>query len=126
MNENDLFNKDSMFWREVNATLPYGLAEIELYEPELVKGERKSIINCNLLPFEDEKVEYEMENGGSFMKTEVKSWPLVLLTDLEFYTDESNSQADRDAKVLRLPHVQVKSIIIKDNKGVVLCKKTKL
>jgi hypothetical protein len=126
MNENDLFNKDSMFWREVNATLPYGLAEIELYEAEMVRGESMTTINCNLLPFEDEKVEYEMENGGSFLKTEVKSWPLVLLTDLEFYSDENNSKADRDAKVLRLPHVQVKSITIKDSKGVVLCKKAKL
>ncbi|OIQ25838.1 MAG: hypothetical protein BM555_06610 [Crocinitomix sp. MedPE-SWsnd] len=126
MNENDLFNKDSMFWREVNATLPYGLAEIELYEAEMVRGESMTTINCNLLPFEDEKVEYEMENGGSFLKTEVKSWPLVLLTDLEFYSNENNSKADRDAKVLRLPHVQVKSITIKDSKGVVLCKKTKL
>ncbi|MFT4603174.1 MAG: hypothetical protein ACI857_003361 [Arenicella sp.] len=126
MNENDLFNKDTMYWREVNSTAPYGIAEIELYEAEVVRGEEMTKIKCSLLPYIDEQVEYQMEDGSSFMKNEVKTWPFVLLTDLEFYTNEANDKAERDAKILRLPHIQVKGITITDKKGTQMCKKVKI
>mgnify|MGYP006076913951 FL=1 len=126
MNENDFFNKDAMYWREVNATSPGMLAEIELIEELEVGGEWLSKIGCALLPFESAEVVYEMENGGAFKKNEVISWPYVLLNNLAFYQDESNAEEERKAKALKIDHSKIQSITLKDENGTVLLTKAKI
>ena len=121
MNETDLFNKDAMFWREVNFYLPAASAELELSTAIDIGGEDAvefvEAIICSLLPFDSHTVEYELEGGGSFTKNEVKSWPIVLLADLDFYNDKSNAEDDRKAKIKHVPHEHLKSITIKNKKG---------
>ncbi|MFK8037291.1 MAG: hypothetical protein AB8B74_03290 [Crocinitomicaceae bacterium] len=130
MKESDLFNKDTMYWREVNFSLPSALAEIELSEAidvgTEVEIEFVEAINCYLLPFEAHEVEYQMENGGSFLKKEVKAWPFVFLADLEFYLDESNSEEARNGKLKSVLHDNVKAIIKKKKKGQVVLRKGKV
>jgi hypothetical protein len=126
MNENDFFNRDAMYWREVNATSPGMQAEIELMEQLELGGKLASKINCALLPFESGEVIYEMENGGAFKKNEVISWPYVLLNDLAFYQDESNPQDERKAKILKVAHSSVQSITIMKEDGTVILNKAKI
>jgi len=126
MNENDFFNKDAMYWREVNATSPGLLAEIELMERQEVDGELLSKIGCILLPFESAEAVYEMDNGGAFKKNEVISWPYVQLSELSFYQDESNSEENRKAKVLKVAHSKIQSITLTNEDGTVILTKSKI
>ena len=130
MNETDLFYKDAMFWREVNFYLPAKMAELELSTAMDIGGEDQvdfvEAINGYLLSFDSHTVEYEMENGGSFTKNEVKSWPIVLMEDVDFYQNESNSEADRKARIKHVPHENLKAITIKNGKGEILLRKAKV
>jgi len=126
MTENDLFNRDTLFWRDINYYVPTAFAEVELYEPLVIEGEELLVVNCRLLPFESGVVEYEMEDGGAFTKNEVIRWPFVLVSDLAFYEDENNTQVELNSKINYMPHEQVKSIILRDNKQVVLATKAKI
>ena len=91
MTENDLFNRDTMYWRDINYAAPTAFAEVELVEPLFIGGNEMSVLNGRLLNFESGVVEYEMENGGAFTKNEVLAWHFILDEDLDFYLDESNS-----------------------------------
>ena len=127
MNETDLFNFDAMYWREVNISSPDAIAELELIDPIEIEGKEVSIVECFLLPFVSYEVEYDIEdNGGSFKKTEVKEWPFVLISDLDFYKDQSNSEQDRNAKIKSVPHADVQSITLKNKDGDVILKKEKV
>lgn len=127
MNETDLFNKDSMFWREVNFSSPNTTAELVLIEPVMIAGKMVETIVCSLFPFEAHVVEYDIENnGGSFTKNEVKAWPFVLMSDLAFYQDEENSEAEREAKVQSIEHAKVQAITLKDQAGNVVLTKEKV
>ncbi|MFT5824171.1 MAG: hypothetical protein ACI8ZM_005437 [Crocinitomix sp.] len=126
MDENDFFNRDSMFWREVNATSPNMMAEIELFESLEIDGVHVNSITCTLLPFESADVVHEMADGGAFKKNEVQAWPYVKLNDLAFYKDESNTEEARKAKICSVDHANIKSITLKDDKGNVVLTKAKI
>ena len=126
MDEKELFNRDSMYWRELNFSTADALAEIVLSEPMQIDGEELSILSCKLLPFVSAEVEYEMENGGAYRKNEVKSRPYVLLKDMDFYLDNNNSEELRNKKIQNLDHSMVSSISLKDKSGGVLLSKSKL
>ena len=135
MTESDLFNNDTMYWREINFSLPSALAEIELIEAIDIGSEAEiefvKTINCYLLPFEAHEVEHQMPptaigGGGSFLKNEVKAWPFVFLADLEFYMDESNTEEARKAKLKSVLHSNVQAIVLTDKNGNVVLKKEKI
>jgi hypothetical protein len=127
MNETDLFNFDAMYWREVNFSSPNTVAEIALIEPTSIEGKETSLVVCSLHPFVSYEVEYDIENnGGSFKKTEVKEWPFVLISDLDFYNNEENSAQERKAKIRSVPHADIQSITLKDKNGNVVLKKEKV
>jgi hypothetical protein len=126
MNETDLFNKDAMFWRELNFSLPANEVEVVLIEPIEVNGEYVQVLVCGLQPFETHMVEYDLDSGGSFMKNEVNYWPYVLLEDLALFTDASLSHDVRNAKLKTLPHSNVQSIAVKDESGHVIAKKERV
>lgn len=126
MSEMDLFNRDSMYWRDVNYSSPNAVAELELIEPMLIDGKERLVLICSLLPFEAHVVEYDLDNGGSFTKTEVKAWIYVLITNLDFYNDQVNPELERKAKLMSMPHSNVKSITLKDQNGKVVLKKAKV
>jgi hypothetical protein len=126
MTENDLFNRDSMYWREVNFMSPNTIAEIELIEPMVINGEELSLVVCSLQPFEAGIVEYDMDNGGSFTKNEVIRWPFVLIPDLEFYNNPNNSEEERNSKVISIEHSNMQSITLKDQAGNTILIKAKI
>lgn len=126
MSEMDLFNRDSMYWRDVNYSSPNAVAELELIEPMFIDGKERLVLICSLLPFEAHVVEYDLDNGGSFTKTEVKAWVYVLITNLDFYNDQVNPELERKAKLMSMPHSNVKSITLKDQNGKVVLKKAKV
>ena len=121
MDEKDLFNKDSMYWREVNVSMVGATAKVELNAPVEVNEVWVSRLDCILFPFQSHDVEYEMENGGAFKKTEVRAWPYVLLKDAEQYQAKTN-----DKLVHLLDHDHVQSIELKDQKGNVILNKAKI
>lgn len=126
MTESDLFNKDTMYWREINFSSPNAIAELKLVEPIRIQEKELLTIICSLMPFETHKVEYDMDNGGSFLKNEVKSWPFVLIADLDFYNDQKNSEQERKTKLMSVSHSNVQSIILKDSAGKMIAKKEKV
>ena len=126
MNEMDLFNRDSMYWRDINFSSPNTVAELELIEPMVLEGKEQTVLTCSLLPFESHVVEYDLDNGGSFTKNEVKAWVFVLMTNLDFYNNQENPELERKAKLMSMPHSNVKSITLKDPKGNVVLKKMKV
>lgn len=126
MNESDLFNKDTMYWREINYSSPDAIAELELIEPLFIQGEAYETIICSLHAFEAHKVEYDLDNGGSFLKNEVKSWPFVRIIDLAFYNNQENPEQERQAKLLSVSHNNLRSITLKDEAGNVIVKKSKI
>jgi hypothetical protein len=126
MDEKEFFNRDSMFWREVNASLPHSNAEIQLNEGVLINGMASTSIKGLLLPFETAVVEYDMDNGGSFTKKEVSFWPFVSLSDIAFYEDESQSKEDRNSKVQTIAHELIQSIRLLDVSDNVILKKAKI
>ena len=126
MTENDLFNRDAMFWREINFSSPGAIAELDLQMPVHIDGEELKTLVCSLLPFETHSVEHDLGEGGSFLKNEVKQWPFVLLADLEYYKNEANSEADRQAKVQVVLHANVQCITLKDASGKLIVKKGKI
>lgn len=125
MDEKDLFNRDAMFWREVSFSLPDATAEVALIEPIMIAGEEVTTLVCKLFQFESHVAEYEIDNGGSFTKNEVKAWPYVLKADFDFYNDGANSEQERNAKLMSLPHSNLQSITLKDKKGKVILVKAK-
>jgi hypothetical protein len=126
MTENDLFNRDAMFWRDINYTAPSAIAEIELLVPFDDDGGQSHKVTGKLLPFETGVIEYEMDNGGSFTKNEVIAWPFVLNADLDFYLDEANDRVERDLRVKSILHSNVKSITLKDDSNQTIVRKVKL
>jgi len=126
MTENDLFNRDTMYWRDINYSAPTAWAELELVEPYIIDGEETAVIFCRLLPFESGLVEYEMEDGGAFTKNEVLAWPYVLQNDLDFYLDESNSQTERDSRLKTIEHKHIKSITLRNKSNVIISSKAKI
>ncbi|NOQ75081.1 MAG: hypothetical protein GQ574_23915 [Crocinitomix sp.] len=126
MDEKDFFNRDSMFWREVNATSPDMMAEIELNASLEIDGVHVNSIACLLLPFESADVVHEIADGGAFKKNEVQAWPYVNLNDLAFYKDNSNTEDARKEKICRVDHANIQSITLKDAKGNVVLTKTKI
>lgn len=126
MDEKDLFNRDSMYWREVNASLTENTAILNLNEPFEIEGEWLSSFECVLLPYESHAVEYEMDNGGAFKKNEVKEWPFVFLKDKVNYEDKSVSSEQRLSLQQKLPHAQIQSIQLKDKAGNVVLTKAKI
>lgn len=126
MDEKELFNRDVMYWREVNAISADLIAEVELKQMQELDGQHVSKIDCALLPFESGEVVYELENGGAFKKNEVIDWLYLPLEDLAFYKDQSNSEAKRKEKVRKLSHSDIKSITLKDTKGKVILTKAKI
>ncbi len=126
MDEKEFFNRDTMYWREVNVTAPNMIAEIELNEPVEQEGEQVSRIVGVLLPYESADVVYEMDNGGAFKKNEVIAWPYVQSKDINFYKDEQNASDDRNARILSVPHAQVKAISLRDLEGNLVLTKAKI
>ncbi len=126
MNESELFNRDAMFWREINFSSPNAIATLELIEPMTIQGEELATLVCSLQLFEAHKVEYDLDNGGSFLKNEVKSWPFVLITDLDFYNDQGNSEEERNTKLRSVLHTNVQSITLNDQSGKLIVKKEKV
>lgn len=126
MDEKDFFNKDSMYWREVNVTAPSMMAEIELIQRLEIEGEWVNKIACVLLPFESADVIHEMENGAAFKKNEVISWPYILSTDLAFYKDESKTDVERKAVIRKVDHSEIQSITLTNEKGEHLLTKAKI
>ena len=126
MDEKDFFNRDSMFWREVNATAPDMMAEIELITSQEIDGVHVNNIACILLPFESADVVHEIADGWAFKKNEVQAWPYVNLSDLEFYRDDSNAEDARKEKICRIEHAKMQSITLKDAKGNVILTKAKI
>lgn len=126
MDETDFFNKDSMYWREVNVTSPNLLAEIELLEGIEIEGQWVEKISCFLLPFIATDVIYEMENGGAFKKNEVRSWSFVLSNDFDSYKDDLRSEASRKALVKTVDHSKLQSITLFNESGEVILTKAKV
>lgn len=126
MDEKEFFNRDSMFWREINATSADMMAEIELIASTEIDGLDVNSIECILLPFESADVIHEMPDGGAFKKNEVITWPYIPLNDLAFYRDNSNQEEARKAKICKVDHANVKSIILKDTKGNIILTKSKI
>ncbi|MFD1550744.1 hypothetical protein DNU06_05920 [Putridiphycobacter roseus] len=126
MNETDLFNKDAMYWREVNFLSPNAKAILTLIEPMTINGTTTNSIECTLLPYEVHSVEYDLGAGGSFLKNEVKTWPFVLFTDIEFYLDMDNPEDERQTKVQSVLHDNVQSIQILDKDDKVVLDKKKV
>ncbi len=126
MDEKDFFNRDSMYWREVNVTAPNMVAEIELNEPVEQEGDMTNRIIGLLLPYESADIVYEMDNGGAFKKNEVIAWPYVRSKDISFYKDEQNPLDDRKARVSSVSHSQVKSISLRDLEGNLVLTKAKI
>lgn len=124
MDEKELFNRDSMFWREVNITSPGAIATVKLNAPVEIKDEWHTSLKCILLPFETHDIEYEMENGGAFKKNEVRSWPFVIFEDVETY--RSSSDTKKQSFIHQLDHDHVESIELIDENGSVLLVKTKI
>lgn len=123
MDEKDLFNRDAMYWREVNFSLPSDKVQLDLIDSIDIDGKTIQTIECSLLPFEAHVVEYELEDGGAFTKNEVKAWPFILISDLDFYNDVNNPEDERKSKLLSMPHSNVQAITIKDKSGNVVLKK---
>ena len=126
MKETDLFNKDSMYWREVNFLSPNAKAAIHLIETMNINGTETKTVECTLLPYDLHEVEYDLGAGGSFIKNEVKAWPFVLLSDMEFYLDMDNPEDERQAKILSVLHDNVQSIQIMDKDDKVVLDKKKV
>ncbi len=126
MTENDLFNRDTMYWRDINYSSPTATAEVELFEPFLIDGDEYSVIKGRILPFESRVVEYAMENGGAFTKNEVTAWPFVLIDDLDFYLDKENPDEDRNSRVHKILHANVKSIKLRDKSNTTIAHKAKI
>lgn len=126
MTENDLFNRDTMYWRDINYAAPTAFAEVELVEPLFIGGNEMSVLNGPLLNFESGVVEYEMENGGAFTKNEVLAWPFILDEDLAYYLDESNSLEERNSRVYKIDHNAIQGITLKDKSNTVIAQKAKI
>jgi hypothetical protein len=127
MDEKDFFNRDVMYWREVNTASPGLNAQIEFIKPFEINGDLVNEIACILLPFETAEVVYEMENGGAFKKNEVISWLFVQNgADADFYKDKSNTEEARKTKVKTVEHSNVESITLIEDSGTVLLKKAKI
>lgn len=123
MNEKDLFNNDAMYWREVNFLSPNAKAVLHLRNPITINGQEMSAIDCTLLPYETHKVEHDLGEGGSFLKNEVKAWPFVLWTDIDFYKDQNNPEIERQAKVQSVLHENLQSVTILDKEDAVILEK---
>lgn len=126
MTENDIFNRDTIYWRDINYAAPTAFAEVELIEPLLIDGNEMSVIKGRLLNFESGVVEYEMENGGAFTKNEVLAWPFILDEDLAFYVDESNAIEERNLLVHKIEHSAIKRITLRDKSNKVIAEKAKI
>ena len=124
MDEKDLFNRDTMFWREVNITSADAIAKVELNAAVEVNDTWVTRLNCILLPFQSHDVEYEMENGGAFKKNEVRAWPYVILEELDQYQSSSGTVNEKFIRLLDHDHVE--SIELANKNGKVLLKKAKI
>ena len=126
MTEYDFFNRDTMYWRDINYSAPTAFAKVELIEPLFIGGNEISVLNGRLLNFESGVVEYEMENCGAFTKNEVLAWPFILDDDLAYYLDESNSLEERNSRVHKIEHSAIQRITLKDKSNTVIAQKAKI
>lgn len=126
MNENDMLNRDVMFWREITYYLPSDSAEIDLYAPIIVDGEEVHTIICSLLPYQADHVIYELENGGAMKRNEVIDWPFISPKNREQFANLNTVKTDDNPNISWIKHDKVKSIRLKNKKGSVIFEKTKI
>ncbi|UKN01199.1 hypothetical protein K6119_15825 [Paracrocinitomix mangrovi] len=125
MDEMELFNNDVMYWREVKFYLPAKNATLQLVEAIEIEGTHHQTIDCFLVDYQTHNVEHAIENGGAFIKNEVKSWQYVLPKFVELYHDKSLSETDKEALLQQLPHSNLRSITLKDKAGKIVLEKGK-
>ncbi len=126
MDEKDLFNKDTMFWRELNASLPANLATIIFNQPIAVNNKEVLQVECLLLPYIAHDVEYEMDNGGAFKKNEVKEWRFVGSDDRVHFENVNTSIENRETLIQVVRHEYVQCVILRDDNGNVIVEKSKI